>query len=1070
MKLHAIQKGITVTLLLCLAACGGGGGGGTGGTQLKGVFLDSPVAGINYRTESGSGKTNADGEFTYVAGETVTFSIGNVDLPSALASATVTPLTLANTTDTNHQVVSNILVLLQSIDTDGDPSNGIQIPTTAHTAAASPIDFNTTPAAFRTNSLVTTLIANSGSINTTPVSLATANSHFQTTLGTVNVAPIANAGQAQNVLTSSKVTLNGGNSSDANNDSLTYQWTLTSKPATSSASLAEATSSTPSFTPDVAGTYTASLTVSDGRLSSAASTVTITASTANVAPVANAGSAQNVVVGSVVTLNGASSSDANGDVLTYSWTISSKPTGSSATLSGASSVNPTFTADKAGNYVISLAVNDGTVSSNSSNVTITAATSNIAPTANAGSAQNVVVGSSTTLNGSASSDANDDPITYAWTFLSKPSGSNASLASATTVNPSFVPDVAGSYVVRLIVSDGSLSSAASTVTVTASAANIAPVANAGTTQNVVVGSTTTLNGSASSDANGDSITYAWTFVSKPSNSSAALSNATTVNPTFVPDVAGSYVFQLIVNDGKLSSAASSVTVTASAANIAPVANAGAAQNVVVGSTTTLNGSASSDANGDSIAYAWTFVSKPASSGAALSGATTVNPTFVPDVAGSYVIRLIVSDGSLSSAASTITVTASAANIAPVANAGTAQNVVDGTTGTLIGTASRDANGDSITYAWTFVSKPSSSSAALSGATTVNPTFVPDVAGSYVFQLIVNDGRLSSAAATVTVTASAANIAPVANAGVAQSVVTGSSVSLNGTASSDANGDALTYSWSYTSRPAGSTASLSSATSATPTFTADKAGSYVLSLTVNDGSLSSTPSTVTVTASTANLAPVANAGNSQNVYVGTTVSLNGASSYDPNGDSLLYAWAFVSKPAGSSATLSGTATSTPTFVPDVAGSYVVALAVSDGLLSSQISTVTVTAATVPVSSNVSLYLFGGANNSVYLGCLNCNQFDAESVCNSFGTYGSSFSTTSIWNSFGTYGSSFQSYSPWNSFSSYGPLIVGSNGLSYGYFTTNAFKANRTSIQAFLNVLNYYSTTNNLSATRTYACGN
>lgn len=789
MTLQTIRTGITTLLLLCLVACGGGGGGSTGNrtgsTYLTGVFLDSPVAGINYRTGSGSGKTNANGEFTYVAGETITFSIGNVDLPSALASATVTPLNLANTTDPNHQVVSNILVLLQSIDNDGNPVNGIQISNTAHSAATSAIDFNTAHAVFRTNSLVTSLIASSGSVNTTPVSLAAATNHFQTTLGSVNVAPEANAGVAQNVLMSSKVTLNGGNSSDANNDSLTYQWTLVSKPSTSNASLFEATTSMPYFTPDVAGTYTASLTVSDGRLSSTPSTVTITASSANLAPVANAGSAQNVVVGSLVTLNGANSSDVNGDVLTYSWSITSKPAGSSASLTGASSVNPTFTADKAGNYVVTLFVNDGAVSSNSSNVTITAATS-----------------------------------------------------------------------------------------------NIAPVANAGTAQNVVVGTTTTLNGSASSDANGDPITYEWAVVSKPTNSNSVLSNGTTVNPTFVTDVAGSYVIRLIVSDGSLSSAPSNVTVTASTANIAPVANAGTAQNVVVGTTTTLNG----------------------------------------------------------------------------------------------------------------------------------------------------------------------------------------------TASSDSNGDTLTYSWSFTSKPIGSTTSLSNPASATPVFTSDKAGSYVLSLTVNDGSLSSTPSTVTVTASNANLAPVANSGSSQNVYVGTTVGLNGANSYDPNGDSLLYAWAFVSKPAGSAASLSGTATATPTFVPDVVGSYVIALAVGDGQLSSQISTVTVTAAAVPVASNVSLYLFGGVNNSVYLGCLTCNQFHAESVCNSFGTYGSSFSATSIWNSFGSYGSSFQTYSPWNSFSSYGPLIVGSNGLYYGYFTTNAFKANRTTIQAFLNILNFYSTTNNLSATRTYACGN
>ena len=111
--------------------------------------------------------------------------------------------------------------------------------------------------------------------------------------------------------------------------------------------------------------------------------------------------------------------------------------------------------------------------------------------------------------------------------------------------------------------------------------------------------------------------------------------------------------------------------------------------------------------------------------------------------------------------------------------------------------------------------------------------------------------------------------PVANAGPAQSVVVGAVVTLDGRASSDANGDSLTYSWSFTSKPAGSAATLSSATVVKPTFTADVAGSYVLSLTVNDGKTSSAPATVTVTASVSvsNTPPIANAGTAQSVLVG-----------------------------------------------------------------------------------------------------------------------------------------------------------------------------------------------------------
>lgn len=94
----------------------------------------------------------------------------------------------------------------------------------------------------------------------------------------------------------------------------------------------------------------------------------------NTAPVSNAGQLQNIIVGTVVTLNGNASSDANGDPLTYSWTLTSKPAISTATLSGSTSATPTFTADVAGSYVATLVVNDGQVNSVASTVILVAAT------------------------------------------------------------------------------------------------------------------------------------------------------------------------------------------------------------------------------------------------------------------------------------------------------------------------------------------------------------------------------------------------------------------------------------------------------------------------------------------------------------------------------------------------------------------------------------------------------------------------------------------------------------------------------------------------------------------------
>jgi hypothetical protein len=326
-----------------------------------------------------------------------------------------------------------------------------------------------------------------------------------------------------------------------------------------------------------------------------------------------------------------------------------------------------------------------------------------------------------------------------------------------------------------------------------------------------------------------------------------LANATTAKPAFIADVAGNYVASLIVNDGKLDSSISSITVTAAAANVAPVANAGSIQSVVLGSVT-LDGSASTDANGDTLTYKWALLAKPIGSSATLSSTTSAKPTFTADLTGVYVASLVVNDGKVDSAVVTATVNAAQANVAPVANAGPFQNVVAGQLVNLDGTASSDANLDLLTYKWILISKPVGSSAGLSLSTSSRPTFTADLVGTYVFSLQVNDGKLNSEVSYVSITATVANSAPVANAGTEQAVAVGATVTLNGLGSTDANGDVLLYKWVLTYKPASSSASLSSLTAAQPTFTADVAGVYVASLIVNDGKVDSTVSTVAITAS------------------------------------------------------------------------------------------------------------------------------------------------------------------------------------------------------------------------------
>jgi len=180
--------------------------------------------------------------------------------------------------------------------------------------------------------------------------------------------PVANAGPDQTgVQVGVAVPLDGSGSSSP----VTYLWTI-SAPAGSSAALTDPTIVNPTFTPDVAGVYTVQLVVNDGASDSVPDTVTVTT---NFPPVANAGVDQMVTPGSMVTLDGSGSSDPDttpNPTLTYSWLLSA-PAGSGATLSDPTIVNPTFTADVAGDYVVELTVNDGWVDSAPDSVTITAA-------------------------------------------------------------------------------------------------------------------------------------------------------------------------------------------------------------------------------------------------------------------------------------------------------------------------------------------------------------------------------------------------------------------------------------------------------------------------------------------------------------------------------------------------------------------------------------------------------------------------------------------------------------------------------------------------------------------------
>jgi hypothetical protein len=428
-----------------------------------------------------------------------------------------------------------------------------------------------------------------------------------------------------------------------------------------------------------------------------------------------------------------------------------------------------------------------------------------------------------------------------------------------------------------------------------------PVAVAGSDRHVTEGAFVTLDGSLSRDPNVPAralVSPLWTQTAGPA---VQLSNSNTLVANFVAPVvspAGAVLtFSFSISNGFATKSAT-VNINVDNINIAPTANAGAAQTVNENSLVTLHGSGS-DADGDALTLRWIQVGGPL---VMLDGADTAAPSFtappVSSAQGSMELafRLSVNDGFVSSGPSDVTIRVLNTNDAPIANAGGDKSANETSSVSLVGSGSIDPNGDALSYSWTQIG--GTPLVGLTGADTAIASFIaPDVAfggTTLTFKLTVNDGELSDSN-VVNIRINNVNHVPLADAGLDQTAPEGAFITLNAADSADLDGDALTFAWNQTEGPL---VELINALTANPSFAAPDVGAngakLAFQVTVDDGYGGVTSDEVRVNVQYVNRAPVANAGNDQTPNEGSLVTLDGTGS-DPDENALAFSWTQVGGP-------------------------------------------------------------------------------------------------------------------------------------------------------------------------------
>lgn len=686
----------------------------------------------------------------------------------------------------------------------------------------------------------------------------------------INRPPVANFDiNPTTVYKGANITFND-TSIDLDKDALTYKWEYKIASATTWTQFSTAQNPVQAF--NTLDTYDVRLTVTDtsGEVSTVNKSFTVTPKPL----VADFTYSPTTVYNNTTVTFTNGSDDPDGGTLSYKWEYQ-KPNTTTWTQF-ATTVNPTSVFNQIGTWNVRLTAttSTGKTASKVKMVTVT----NRAPTAYFDYSPSTIYNDTTVSFANTSSDADGDTLTYKWEYQQP--NSTTWTQFSTAQNPTKVLNIKGTWSIRLTVTDSQ--GATDVLTRTPSVRNRAPVVAFTFSPTTIYSNTTVTFANTSSDADADTLSYKWEY--QEPNSTTWNQFSTSKDPTRVFTSKGVNKVRLTVSDGETSTVLEkSLTVT----NRAPVADFTYAPTTIYKNTVITLTNKSSDADGDTVTYKWEYLKPNTTTWVQFS--TSKDPTLNPTEKGTWGIRLTVSDGSLTNTKTESSI--EVLNRPPVVGFTYSPSTIYNNTNVTFTNSTTDSDNDTLTYKWEY--KKPNTTTWVQFSTAKDPTYTLNQKGVWEVRLTANDGTDS---VTLSKNITVSNRAPVADFSYSPSTIYNNTTVTLTNKSTDADGDTLTYKWSY--QKPNTTTWVDFATTKDTTSILNQKGDWNVRLIITDtdGVTAEKISIVKVV----NRAPVADFKLNKTTYMeGDTFSVIGAST-DPDGDSITYSYSVVS-PSGATQT-------------------------------------------------------------------------------------------------------------------------------------------------------------------------